>query len=359
MIVPMLTFFIIFILVCLIINYSLRAKGFKGQISDHFDGKKFHNISSENWQKNVVKNSAEEILEQGLGFDFFFKLFFGHWQKRPLPSGLARPVAQVSGREIVVTFVNHSTVLIQTEGLNVLTDPVWSNRASPFPFLGPKRYMPAGLAISDLPKIDLILLSHNHYDHMDIKSLQKISQRDQSKIFTTLGNKDYLEVRKIYGAEDMDWFETKKFSDQLSVDCVPAQHFSSRALTDRNKTLWAGFVLKTPHGDIYFAADTGYGPFADRIRQKYPDGFRLAFLPIGAFKPKRMMNEVHMSPDDAVSLYRDLKVERAVAIHFGTFHLALDGENEAVQILENILSEPENSDIHFDVLWNGQSLKIN
>jgi L-ascorbate metabolism protein UlaG (beta-lactamase superfamily) len=172
--------------------------------------------------------------------------------------------------------------------------------------------MPPGVAISDLPKIDLILLSHNHYDHLDTKALREISERDKPEIFTTLGNSEYLRARKIPGGKDLDWGEKKKFSDLVSVECVPAQHFSSRALSDRNKTLWAGFVISTAHGDIYFAADTGYGPFGGHIRKMYPKGFRLAFLPIGAFKPQSMMKKMHMSPHDAVRLYKDLLVE----VHF-------------------------------------------
>jgi len=340
------------------VNFLLRSRGHRGRVSDHFDGRKFHNFCPDFWNRNLDKKAPAEVLEFDLGVDFFIKMFFSHWRKRELPDGLAYPKSCVLGGEIVITFVNHSTVLIQTEGLNILTDPVWANRASPVPFLGPKRYLPAGVAIDDLPKIDLVLLSHNHYDHLDVRALRKISERDKPAIFTPLGNSRYLHDRKIFGAHDLDWGQSRKISDEVSVECTPAQHFSSRALTDRNKTLWCGFVISTPHGDIYFAGDTGYGPFAAHIRKKFPSGFRLAFLPIGAFRPKKMMRKMHMSPDDAVRLCKDLSVRRAVPIHFGTFQLALDGQDEAPNILREILSQPKNSAVHFDILQNGQSLKI-
>ena len=166
----MLTLLIIFVLVCVVINYSLRAKGYRGPVSDHFDGRKFHNFCPDFWNREIDKKSAKEVLQFDFGFDFFFKSFFHRWRKRALSDGLIFIPERVLGKEIVVTFINHSTVLIQTESLNILTDPVWSNRASSFPFIGPKRYMPAGVEISNLPKIDLILQSHNHYDHLDIKA---------------------------------------------------------------------------------------------------------------------------------------------------------------------------------------------
>jgi L-ascorbate metabolism protein UlaG (beta-lactamase superfamily) len=354
----MLEFFIIFILICVAINYSLRARSYRGPISDHWNGRKFHNFCPDFWNREVDKKSAGEVLQFDLGFGFFFKLFFHHWKKRPLPDGPAYPAERIFGRQIVVTFVNHSTVLIQTEGLNILTDPVWSHRASPVPFLGPKRYVLPGIELSDLPKIDLVLLSHNHYDHMDIKALRVIAGRDHPAIFTTLGNSAYLSSRGISGSVDLDWGQSRKFSDDISIECVPAQHFSSRALSDRNQTLWGGFVIGTPHGDIYFAADSGYGPFASQIKKKYPNGFRLAFLPIGAFKPRRMMRKMHMSPEDAVRLYKDLNVSRAVPIHFGTFQLALDGQDEAPDVLREVLKHPKNDGVRFDILQNGQSLIV-
>ena len=280
------------------------------------------------------------------------------WRVRPLPFGEPEIIPRVFGREIKVTFVNHSTVLIQTEGLNILTDPVWAKYASPFPFLGPKRYMPAGIAFDSLPDIDLILLTHNHYDHMDISALSKISKKFKPQIFTTLGNTKYLEKNDIIKSFDMDWGQTRCFSDEVSIGCVPSQHFSARAITDRNKTLWAGFVIHTHHGDIYFAGDTGYGPCVERIRKMYPNGFRLAFLPIGAYEPKIFMQDFHSSPDEAVEMHKQLNVSQSIPIHFGTFALALDGQDDPTDELKEILAKEENKSVRFDILLNGQTLTV-
>jgi L-ascorbate metabolism protein UlaG (beta-lactamase superfamily) len=218
--------------------------------------------------------------------------------------------------------------------------------------------MEPGVDIVDLPEIDFILLSHNHYDHMDISALKMISKRDKPIIYTTLGNNKYLKKKGIIKGVDMDWGESKKFSDLITVECVPAQHFSARAFSDRNKTLWGGFVIKGAHGDIYFAGDTGYGPFIEHIKKIYPDGFRLAFLPIGAFKPKSFMGEIHLSPDDAIDIYKDLKIKHAIPVHFGTFDLALDKQDEPIEHLKKHLSEAKNSDVDFKILLNGQHVSL-
>lgn len=346
--------FLIILLVVVLINISVRALGYRGAVSDHFNGRHFHDF----FIQKPPKRTVGQILELDLGVTFFIKLIFSHWQKRSLPQGLATPPQRVEGSEIIVTFINHSTLLIQTEGLNILTDPVWSERASPFPFLGPKRYMGAGVSIQALPPVDIILLSHNHYDHMDLSALRKIVKMSSPTIYTTLGNREYLKQNDVFGAVDMDWGDTVEFHDDISITCVPANHFSGRGLTDRNNTLWAGFVINTHHGNIYFAGDTGFGSFSQQVKKMYPEGFRLAFLPIGAFEPRNFMRPMHMDPRDAVEVYKKLSVKRAIPIHFGTFQLAFDKQDEPVETLRRVLDEDGNKDVRFDVLFNGQSVTI-
>lgn len=219
--------------------------------------------------------------------------------------------------------------------------------------------MPSGVNFDDLPPIDIVLLSHNHYDHMDIDTLKALAKRDKPTIYTGLGNKAYLESKSITGSFEMDWGDRKMFSDSISIDAVPAQHFSARGITDRNKTLWVGFVLRTQDGNIYFAGDTGYGPFIERIEKAYPEGFRLALLPIGAYEPRDFMKPMHMSPDDAIKMYKDLKVQNAIGIHFGTFNLALESQTNPADRLKELLTKEENKNEKWDVLRNGDVAQIN
>ena len=179
-------------------NHFFSVGKYDGPISDHFDGKHFHNLG----YKGHTILSRSYRLKTFLTFAFK-KLDRNIWKVRKLSNGQTKPVPRVMGREIVATFVNHSTVLIQTEGINILTDPIWAKRASPLSF-GEKRYVDPGVAINDLPEIDIILLSHDHYDHMDTKTLKKIVDRDKSKIYTPLGNSKFLVKKGIYSGIDMD-----------------------------------------------------------------------------------------------------------------------------------------------------------
>lgn len=352
----MLRIIVVIIIICAGINYYVSAKGYSGSVTDHFDGKKFYNLVSPDWSNK--NQSIENVLPKSSMFSFFYKKLFSSWGQKDLPNGTTTPKEKILGPDIVVTYVNHSTMLIQTEGLNILTDPVWSKRISPFSFFGPSRHMQPGIDFNDLPHIDIVLLSHNHYDHMDLATLKKIYKRDNPVIYTGLGNKKYLEDRDISNIFEMDWGDKKVYSDSISIEAVPAQHFSGRSLTDRNNTLWLGFVIRAPKGDIYFAGDTGYGPFIDRIKKAYPNGFRLAFLPIGAYEPRGFMKEVHMNPDDAINMYKDLGVQNAIAIHFGTFDLALEGQNDPADRIKSLLGDDNNKGVNFNVLWNGQSMDI-
>ncbi len=346
---------VIFAAISWLIDRILRAKGYHGPTSDHFDGRKFHSYPHPNPVPQL-----DESLKRGIQFaelKWLMNRPKSDWKYCPNVH-VPQLAERMEGGKIVVTFVNHSTMLIQTEGLNIITDPIWALRASPFPFLGPKRFRDPGIAIDSLPPIDIILLSHNHYDHMDIAALRRIAGKWHPKIFTSLGNSEHLAARGIANAVDMDWWDELPATEEIGVLCVPAQHFAARALSDRNNTLWAGFVLRTPHGSIYFAGDTAYDPFLEAIKGRMPQDIRLAFLPIGAYKPEWFMSPVHQGPDQAFAMHHALGIKTSIGIHFGTFHLADDGQDEAPNRIKELVAASEGEKPDFRVLDMGESVTI-
>lgn len=230
--------------------------------------------------------------------------------------------------------MNHATVLIQYAGCNLLTDPVWSERASPFSWIGPSRVAPPGVRFGDLPKIDLVLLSHNHYDHLDLVTLDRLSRQHSPRFIVPLGVARLLRQHG-YGRllePELDWWQANG-----NVTAIPAHHFSARGLNDRNRTLWCGYWIATPAGPIYFAGDTAFGPHFAEIRKRL-GAPRLALLPIGAYKPEWFMGPVHMSPAQAVEAHGILAPEQSFAIHWGTFRLADDTPPEARDDFRRALS---------------------
>ena len=256
-----------------------------------------------------------------------------------------------------MTFVNHATVLVQTANVNVLTDPVWSERVSPVSWAGPRRRRPPGIRFEDLPQIDCVLVSHNHYDHLDVDTLERLEKRDRPSVLCGLGVGRLLRRRGLSEVIELDWWESVRARPGLSVNAVPVQHFSGRGLFDRNHTLWTGFVLSGGDGSVYFAGDTGYGPHFRQAREKFPD-IRLALLPIGAYKPVWFMGPVHMSPQEALAAHRDLGAAVSLGIHHGTFDLADDGEKEPTQEIARLLEACPDPKPRFWILDNGESRDV-
>jgi L-ascorbate metabolism protein UlaG (beta-lactamase superfamily) len=317
---------ILIFLVIIFLGWIYSAPVYKGPVTDHFDGKKFHN------QQGVLS----------MGFKSLFKWMRtrekGEWKElKDVPFG-PPPAEKIEDDSIVVTFINHSTFLVQTQCLNILTDPVCSERAGPVSFAGPKRMRPPGIRFEDVPPINIILLTHNHYDHLDIETLKKLSLKYNPKIFTSLGVGKFLEKNGIGNVSEMDWWDEINIDQGISLICTPAQHFSGRGMFDRDRTLWCGFALQTEKGSIYYSGDSGYGDFFKEIAQKISP-VRLSFLPIGAFKPEWFMSSIHASPKDAVRIHQILKSSESIGMHFGTFHLADDGMDEPGETLKSVLKK--------------------
>src|SRR5689334_18311601 len=222
------------------IGFLLSGPKYSGEVSDHFDGKRFINPG------NVEAKGLKDV------FKWLFTRKRTKWGASSNESYGEKPIARVQSHNRI-TFINHSTFLIQLNGLNILTDPIWSERASPFGWSGPKRMRPPGIRFDDLPQIDAILLSHNHYDHLDISTLKKLSSQYNPTIFTALGVGAFLKNRNINSVTEMDWWHGQMLNNETELVAAPAQHFSGRGMFDRDGTLWVGFVIKMKAGNIYFA----------------------------------------------------------------------------------------------------------
>jgi L-ascorbate metabolism protein UlaG (beta-lactamase superfamily) len=294
--------------------------------SDHFDGQRFFNpgVSTD---KGVADLWRWQRMRKRVA-----------WPKTVVDPPAQPPPDHVAEGEAACTFIGQATYLVKLAGLTLLTDPIFSERASPFRFAGPKRVRPPGLSLDRLPPIDVILLSHNHYDHMDLASLKALHARFRPTIVTGLGNGAYLATKGIPGAIELDWWETCAPRPGLAVRYVPAQHWSSRTLRDRRRMLWGGHVVEASGVRLYFAGDTGFFPgfAAIRARCGAPD---VALLPIGAYEPRWFMKTQHMNPAEAVEAHRILGAGLSLAMHWGTFQLTDEGIEEPITAFDAALGE--------------------
>ena len=320
---------------------------YRGPVSDHFDGARFF-------------NPGEQGMASRRGFSGGMLRFLSGRDRAAWPAvvpvtpgyalaGLTPCPAQGGGvvheawarcasaasidpQRMAVTWIGHATALVQTQRLAILTDPIWSDRASPVGFAGPKRVRAPGIRFDDLPKIDVVLISHNHYDHLDLATLKRLWDRDRPLVVTALGNDAVLRGAGI-PAVTRDWGGVVNVTPAVSVVVERVHHWGSRYGVDRNRALWSGFTVRAPGGNIFFAGDTGYdgGRWAAEAARQGP--VRLAILPIGAYAPRTLMEDAHMNPAEAVAVYRRLGARHGLGVHWGTFQLteeALDAPPRAL-----------------------------
>jgi L-ascorbate metabolism protein UlaG (beta-lactamase superfamily) len=325
-------------------------KRYSGPISDHFDGERFFDPDG------VPPKSLREVLRWQFG-----ERQRARWPERAPSPYADSPPPRVEDDGVRLSFVGHASWLIQTAGLNILIDPVWSGRASPFRWAGPKRHNDPGIAFDRLPPIDVALVSHGHYDHLDVATLSRLSARFPAmRVVTPLGNDLTMRAADpAIAAKGYDWQDRVELGAQVAVTLVPTRHWSARGLFDRNKALWASFVLETPAGKIYIVCDSGYGSGSHFRNVAASHGpLRLAILPIGAYEPRWFMQDQHMNPADAVNALIDCGAEQALAHHHGTFQLTDEAIDAPVIALERALEEAGIPGDRFPVLKPGQFFEL-
>jgi len=308
-------------------------------ISNHFDGEVFYNLDHQ-----VTKNFID-VIHWKLGFT---QKEWPNYVEISDPKNNAEKFKN-NKMPFITSHINHATHLIKFDEVNVITDPIFSMRCSPFQWIGPKRVHQPGMSLEHLPQIDFVVISHNHYDHMDEDSLKEIHKKHQAKFIVPLGNKIILEKVGIKNIVELDWWESYKIKN-LSITLVPAQHWSLRLGTSRNVALWGGYIFEYQNGDTrktsYFSGDTGFGSFFHEIRKRFPR-MDLALLAIGAYEPRWFMKEQHINPKDAIRIHQILSSKLSIASHYGTFQLSDEEIDQPVKKLNDLLKRSKKNKYPF------------
>ena len=259
--------------------------------------------------------------------------------------------------ELMITWIGHESFLYQNKDINILTDPHFTERASPLSFTGPKRYMAPGMKIDDLPDIDVVTISHSHYDHLDYGSVKSLSEKFKNILFVVpLGLKEWFEDKGIYNVKELDWWESTKVQ-RTAITFAPVQHWSARGLFDRNESLWGAWHFKNNSHSFIHLGDTGYTNDFKEIRKKLGP-VDLAAIPIGAYEPRWIMEFSHMNPEEAVMSYFDLEATEAVGMSWGTFILTDEPVTEPLEKLNEALQRYDLSESDFFTLSHGETYVI-
>jgi L-ascorbate metabolism protein UlaG (beta-lactamase superfamily) len=314
-------------------------------VSDHCDGERF---------RNPAGPAVRSFLDLP---KWWWQRLRGQGERWPATASAPRvPVlpAQVADGQVAVTPVGHATFLLQFPGCTVLTDPVFAHRAGPWGLFGPPRIRPPALRREELPAVDLVVLSHNHYDHLDLDTLRWLSRERRPQVITPLGNKPWLERNGVGRVTELDWWQSHLPHPEMHVVCTPAQHWSSRGPWDRCRTLWGGFMLKTPAGSVFFCGDSGWGSHFTDIRVRLGPA-ALALLPIGAYEPRWFMEAVHLNPEEAVRAHLALGARRSIGMHYGTWQLTDEGIDAPLHALAEAVQTHGIKPDHFTTLDFGET----
>lgn len=321
----------------------MKLKKPKFPITDHCNGEKFFN----HHHSSMPKNNLFNLLKWKIGDKKkSWPKFIPNHIKPNLP-------ADIKSDQTAISFINHASLLIQFSELNILTDPVFSKRVSPISWMGPKRVRAPGIALKNLPKIDVVTISHNHYDHLDINSIKKLNQLFKPLFIVPLGNAKLLKSAKIANIIELDWWKSITIKN-YSITLTPAQHWSARSLHDKNKALWGGYIYRSAHQQVFFAGDTGYSDHFKEIFKRFGP-MAMSLLPIGAYEPRWFMKYHHMNPEEAVLAHIDLHSAMSIGMHFGTFHLANEGHEDPIDDLNNSLQKHHISNKKFITLNQGET----
>jgi L-ascorbate metabolism protein UlaG (beta-lactamase superfamily) len=316
-------------------------------VSDHFDGRRFFNPNGAPAGKGVLALLRWKTLGGGRV----------PWPKTIPDPPQPPPPERVAEGEVAATFVGHDTWLLRCAA-GVLTDPVWSDHAGPFGRFGPRRVRPPALPFERLPPVDVVLVSHSHYDHMDLPTLRRLDRAFGPHVVTTLGNERFLRQHGLRAVTELDWWQSATPRAGLTVTLTPAQHFAARTPFDRNRTLWGGFFLSAGPVAVYFAGDTGYdGTIFRAVRERLgpPDW---ALVPIGAYEPRWFMKDAHVNPDESVRVHRDVGARQSVGMHFGTFPLTDEAMDEPPRRLADALRREGIEPEQFHVPAAGETVRV-
>ena len=309
--------------------------------SDHFDGERF--VNPDGMAGRPFTQVPRMLREPRTPWPARVEVT----PRRPLP---------LDGAGAVITFIGHATFLIQTSAGNILTDPMYSERAGPFRLLGPRRVRQPAVRFDDLPPISTVLLSHNHYDHCDRPTLRRLARRFNPLVVTPLGNGRLARESGIERVEELDWWDRAR-SSPLPITLTPARHFSARTPFDRNRALWGGFIVEIGRARVYFAGDTAYAAFFQDIRRRFGP-VDLALLPIGAYEPRWFMHVVHMNPEEAVRAHLDLESAQSIGMHYGTFRLTTEGIDDPIRDLDEAMRAQSIAPPAFRTLEFGESFRL-